>query len=275
MKFLFFSLAVLFCFTACNNNMKPKATEMEAKKIPVIIAEPVTYTGDSITMNGFVAYDSALQGKLPVVMIIHEWWGLNDYTKSRAKQLAELGYLAMAVDLYGNGINGNNPEEATKLATPFYTNPLTAQKRFDAALEKIKTFPQADTNKIAAIGYCFGGSMVLNLAALGENLKAVVSFHAGLRTVPAEKNTLKAKILVCHGAADKFITPEEIAKFRQNLDSIGVQYTFKAYDSALHAFTNPEATEIGKKFNIAVAYNAAADSASWKDMKAFFEQYLH
>ena len=197
MKFLFFSLAALFCFTACNNNMKPKATEMEAKKIPVIIAEPVTYTGDSITMNGFVAYDSALQGKLPVVMIIHEWWGLNDYTKSRAKQLADLGYLAMAVDLYGNGINGNNPEEATKLATPFYTNPLTAQKRFDAALEKIKTFPQADTSKIAAIGYCFGGSIVLNLAALGENLKAVVSFHGGLRTVPAEKNTLKAKILVC------------------------------------------------------------------------------
>ena len=248
---------------------------MEAKKIPVIISEPVTYTGDSVTMNGFVAYDSALQGKLPVVMIIHEWWGLNEYTKSRAKQLAELGYLAMAVDLFGNGINGNNPEEATKLTEPFYTHPEKAQRRFDAALAKIKTFSQADTSKIAAIGYCFGGSMVLNLAALGENLKAVVSFHGGLRTVPAQKNTLKAKILVCHGAADKFISDAEIARFRKNLDTIGVQYSFKAYDSALHAFTNPAATEIGKKFNLAVAYNAAADTASWNDMKAFFEQYLN
>lgn len=171
MKFLFFSLAALFCFTACNNNMKPKATEMEAKKIPVIIAEPVTYTGDSITMNGFVAYDSALQGKLPVVMIIHEWWGLNDYTKSRAKQLAELGYLAMAVDLYGNGINGNNPEEATKLATPFYTNPLTAQKDLMQRWKKLKPFHRPIPTRLQQLVIALAAQWYLTLRHWAKTLK--------------------------------------------------------------------------------------------------------
>lgn len=274
MKLLVLCISVVMIFTACNNNIKPKASEMETKKSPQIFTEPLTYTGDSVTMNGFVAYDSSLKGKLPVVLVIHEWWGINDYSKSRAKQLAELGYLAMAVDLYGNGVNGNNPDEAGKLAGPFYTNPAKAQRRFDAALEKIKTFANADTNKIAAMGYCFGGSMVLNMAALGENLKAVVSFHGGLKTVPAERNTLKAKILVCHGAADKFIPADEIAAFRKNLDTIGADYRFVAYDSALHAFSNPAATEMGKKFKLDIAYNAAADTASWNEMKAFFKKYL-
>ncbi len=274
MKFTSFC-TLLLVLTSCNNNVKSKSSAMETNQTPAIVAEPVSYTGDSVTMNGFVAYDSALKGKLPVVMIIHEWWGINDYTKSRAKQLAALGYLAMAVDFYGNGINGNNPDEAQKLAMPFYENPAKAQKRFDAALEKVKTYPQADTTKIAAIGYCFGGSMVLNMAALGEDLKAVVSFHGGLRTVPAQRNTLKAKILVCHGAADKFIPADEIAAFRKNLDTVGAVYSFKAYDGALHAFSNPAATEIGKKFKMDIAYNAAADTASWNDMKAFFKQYFY
>ncbi len=236
----------------------------------MIKEENVGYQSDSARLNGFVAYDSGSSAKRPVILIIHEWWGLNDYTKSRARQLASLGYLAFAIDMYGDGKMGNNPDEAGKLATPFYTNPAMAKARFDAALAKIKTYAQADTGKIAAIGYCFGGAMVLNMARLGEPLKGVVSFHGNLVGVPADKALLKAKILVCHGADDQFVKPEEVAVFKKQMDSIGADYTFKSYPGSTHAFTNPNATKLGEQFKMPIAYNAAADTASWKDMQDFF-----
>ena len=259
--------AVILFFSACNNNA---STEKEVVKTPVLKEEAVSYGTDSTKLTGFVAYDTNAAGKLPVVLIIHEWWGLNDYAKSRAKQLAELGYLAIAVDMYGDGRMGNNPDEAGKLAMPFYTNPGLAKSRFDAALAKIKTYSQADTTKIAAIGYCFGGAMVLNMARLGEHLNGVVSFHGNLVGVPADKNLLKANVLVCHGADDQFVKPEEVTTFKKQMDSIGANYTFKQYAGATHAFSNPAATAMGEKFKIPIAYNAAADSTSWNDMKEFF-----
>jgi dienelactone hydrolase len=270
MKFtpLIFCAGILLA-TACNNN-NSTAEEKTATKPKVIFTAPIDYGPDSLKLTGFVAYDSALTGKRPVVLIIHEWWGLNDYVKGRAKQLADLGYLAMAVDMYGGGKMGSNPDEAGKLAMPFYTNTALAQSRFDAALAKIKTYRQADTTKIAAIGYCFGGSMVLNIAKLGENLNGVVSFHGNLAGVPADKKLLKAQILVCHGANDQFVKPGEVAMFKKQMDSIGANYTFKQYEGATHAFSNPAATELGQKFKIPIAYNAAADSASWIAMKEFF-----
>ncbi|RYG28222.1 MAG: dienelactone hydrolase family protein, partial [Chitinophagaceae bacterium] len=203
-------------------------------------------------------------------IVIPEWWGLNDYPKERAKQLAALGYIAMAVDMYGNGKTADNPDSAGKYATPFYQDPKMSQRRFDAALAKLKSYSQTDTSKVAAIGYCFGGAQVLNMARLGENLKGVVSFHGNLMGVPADKNTLKAAILVCHGAIDPFVPVAEVEKFKKEMESVGANYTFKAYDSATHAFTNPDATSLGKKFKLPIAYNAAADSASWQDMKVFF-----
>jgi dienelactone hydrolase len=261
-------LAVIFSIAGCNSN---ETTEKEAAvKIPVIKTEDVNYTSDSAKLTGFIAYDSAITKKLPVVLIVHEWWGLNDYVKSRAKQLAALGYLAMAVDMYGDGKTGTNPQEAGELAMPFYKSPAFAKSRFDAALAKVKTYSQADTTQIAAIGYCFGGSMVLNMAKLGEALNGVVSFHGNLAGVPADKSLLKAKVLVCHGADDQFVKPEEVATFKKQMDSIGADYTFKQYTGATHAFSNPAATEWGLKFKIPIAYNAAADSASWQDMKDFF-----
>jgi dienelactone hydrolase len=259
--------AASLLFAACNNNTAP---EKEMTKTPVIKEENVSYGTDSAKLTGFVAYDSASTAKRPVVLIVHEWWGLNNYVKSRVKQLADLGYLAMAVDMYGDGKIGKNPDEAGKLAMPFYTNASLTKSRFDAALAKIKTYSQADTSKIAAIGYCFGGAMVLNVARLGENLNGVVSFHGGLVGIPADKNLLKAKVLVCHGADDQFVKPEEVATFKKQMDSIGADYTFKQYAGATHAFSNPAATEMGQKFKIPIAYNAAADSASWNDMKDFF-----
>lgn len=269
-KKLLIKLAAFIVFwglAGCNN-----ASDTNKTKLPAIVQQNVNYNDDSAVLNGFVAYDSSVTDKRPVVLVVHEWWGLNDYAKGRVKQLVELGYLAMAVDMYGNGKMGNNPEEAGKLATPFYQNTALAKSRFDAALEKIKTFPQADTTKIAAIGYCFGGAMVLNVARLGEQLNGVVSFHGNLVGVPADKNLLKANVLVCHGADDQFVKPEEVTAFKKQMDSIGANYTFKQYAGATHAFTNPGATAMGEKFKIPIAYNATADSTSWNDMKDFFEK---
>ena len=258
--------AVAIGISSCNNEEK---TEPETKKTG-IKEENITYTADSVTMNGYVAYDSGNTAKRPVVLVVHEWWGQTDYPRMRAKQLAELGYLAMAVDMYGNGKTADNPKDAGNLAGPFYQNTAMAKARFDAALAKIKTYPQAG-DKIAAIGYCFGGSMVLNMAKLGDDLAGVVSFHGVLGgNPPADKNLLKAKILVCHGGADPFTPQKDIDIFKKQLDSIKADYTFKVYPDAMHAFTNPAATEAGKKFNLPIAYNAAADSASWNDMKVFF-----
>lgn len=271
----------LFFFSACNNRSSSssstdtaKATADSAIKETASSAslkeEAATYTDNGVTMRGLVVYDANKEGKRPAVLVVPEWWGLVDYPKMRARKLAELGYIAMAVDMYGNGKIADNPDDAGKLAGPFYQDLKMTKSRFDAALAKLKTYSQADTNNIAAIGYCFGGGVVLNVARLGTELKGVVSFHGTLIGAPANKNLLKAKILVCHGEADQFVKPEEVAKFKKQMDSIGADYTFKQYPDATHAFTNPVATANGKKFNMPIKYNPEADTASWNDMKVFF-----
>ncbi|MDZ4793027.1 MAG: dienelactone hydrolase family protein [Bacteroidota bacterium] len=268
-KLPFAMLAATSLFTSCNSSDKKKEPDMKEVKLK---EENITYTGDNVTMNGLVVYNENIEGIRPAVLVVHEWWGLNDYAKMRARELAKLGYIAMAVDMYGNGAQADNPDSAGKLATPFYTNPQMAKTRFDAALAKLKTYSQVDGSKIAAIGYCFGGAQVLNMAKLGENLKAVVSFHGNLIGVPIDKNLLKAAILVCHGAADQFVPQTEVDQFKKQMDSIGAKYTFKAYEGATHAFTNRDATAMGEKFKIPIKYNAAADTASWNDMKTFFSE---
>ena len=254
---------------SCNNSGEKSA---DTPKAPAIKEQTVTYAADSVTMKGFVAYDSNSTDKRPAVLIVPEWWGVNDYTRRRAKQLAELGYVAFVVDMYGNGKVGEDPKTAGELASPFYTNPQMAKAHFDAALAEVKKYTQTDTSKIAAIGYCFGGSMVLNVAKLGDNLKGVVSFHGDLTGVPANKDLLKAKILVCHGMDDKFVPIETVNTFKKQMDSIKADFTYREYPGATHAFTNPDATALGQKFNIPIAYNAAADTASWKEMRTFFDR---
>lgn len=273
------TFAMICCTTvSCNNNKKTEEsiktfTDSSTVKTSAIKSENIDYTGDGITMKGFVAYNESLSSLRPVVIIVPEWWGIGDYTRGRAKQLAELGYLAFAVDFYGEGKTAETPDEAGKLAGPFYMpGSNLAQKRFEAALAKIKTYPQADTNNIAAIGYCFGGAMVLNMARLGEPLKGVVSFHGNLVGVPVKKELLKADVLVCHGEADQFVPEAEVATFKKQMDSVGASYTFKSYANATHAFTNPMADEKAKKYSMPIAYNAAADTASFNEMKMFFEK---
>lgn len=236
-----------------------------------IKVEQVTYTDGATTLKGYVAYDAKQKGKRPAIVVVPEWWGCTDYAKSRAVMLAELGYIAIAADMYGDGKIADNPGDAQTYATPFYKDPQLGKSRIEAAVKKISSYTQADAAKMAATGYCFGGSMVLNAAKMGMDFKGVVSFHGGLAGVPATPGTTKANILVCHGAADKFVSAEELKNFRDNLDAMKVPYTFKSYAGALHAFSNPEATAIGKKFSMAVAYNESADKQSWKDMKAFFK----
>lgn len=261
-------IATGFLF-ACNNNVDKKTEVKEAVKTN-IKTENVDYTGDGVTMKGFVAFNETLNSTRPVVLIVPEWWGISDYTRNRARQLAEMGYLAFAIDMYGEGKTAETPGEAQKLSAPFYGTMKIARPRFDAALAKIKTYLNADTTRIAAIGYCFGGAMVLNMARVGVPLKGVVSFHGNLIGAPADKKLLKADILVCHGEDDKFVSSTEVAAFKKQMDSIGASYTFKSYPNATHAFTNPNATVKGKEFNLPIEYNAAADSASWNDMKVFF-----
>ena len=244
---------------------------VQKKAGPMLKEENVTYMSDGVALKGFVVYDESKTGKRPAVLVVHEWWGLNDYAKSRARKLAALGYVAMAVDMYGDGKTAANPQQAQELATPFYKDPQLSKTRLDAALNKLKSFKETDAANVAAIGYCFGGSVVLNSAKLGADLKGVVSFHGGLNGVPADKKLLKAKILVCHGAADKFVPQQDVDAFKHALDSIGADYTFKAYADATHAFTNPDATKTGKQFNMPIEYNAAADKASWIDMQNFLK----
>ncbi|WP_121355129.1 dienelactone hydrolase family protein [Flavisolibacter nicotianae] len=265
---------------ACGNQAstttakKEDSTMNETSAVSASIKEePVSYTAGNTSLKGYVAYDEKKQGPRPVVLVVPEWWGMTDYPRMRAKMLAEMGYLAMAVDMYGDGKIAPNPDEAQKSAMPFYQNPQMAKERLDAALAKVRSMPQADTAKTIAIGYCFGGSMVLNYAKMGAPVLGVVSFHGGLQGVPPHKGT-KAQFLVCHGGADSFVPQDQVNAFRKSMDSAGVAYDFKVYEGATHAFTNPDATEKGKQFNMPIRYNGAADTASWNDMKAFFGKIL-
>jgi len=241
---------------------------------PKIKEQVITYSVGNIEYKGFLAYDEKLNGKRPAVLVVPEWWGLTDYLKMRVRKLADLGYVAFAVDMFGNGKIAENPTEAQSLTKPFYSNPQLSKTVLEAALTKVKALKETDGSKILAIGYCFGGSVVLNAAKLGMDFKGVVSFHGSLKGVHADKSLLKAKILVCQGGDDKFVSPGDVNAFKQQLDSIGAYYKLIVYPNATHAFTNPASTETGKKFKMPIAYNEKADKDSWNDMKLFFKSIL-
>ncbi len=269
-KMILGSLLLSSLFSACNEAPRQESTAPVADSTAAMKEETITFTSDSATLHAFVVYNDSVKGKRPAVLVLPEWWGLNDYPKTRARELAKLGYVAMALDLYGDGKVADNPDSAKAFATPYYMHPDKAKARIDSAIAKIRTYDIVDGGKIGAIGYCFGGGMLINTARLGDDLKGIVSFHGSLIGTPARKDLLRTKILVCHGNADKFVSPQDVAAFKKQMDSIGASYTFIGYDSATHAFSNPGATAIGKKFNMPIEYNAKADSASWDAMKNFF-----
>jgi dienelactone hydrolase len=232
----------------------------------------VTYSADGVTMKGYLAYDANIKGRRPGVLVVHEWWGLNDYARKRARMLAQLGYTALAVDMYGSGKEAKHPDDAGKFSSALMKDFATAKERFLAAQELLKKQNTVDPDKMAAIGYCFGGGVVLNMARQGVDLKGVASFHGGLAAVqPAQSGTVKAKILVLHGADDKFTTPEQIDSFKEEMKNAGADFQFISYPGAMHSFTNPDADRYGKKFKLPLGYNAEADKQSWEELKRFFK----
>jgi dienelactone hydrolase len=233
----------------------------------------VAYTAGGITMKGYLAYDAKAQGKRPGVLVVHEWWGQNAYVRERARMLARLGYTALALDMYGEGRIADHPDDAGKFASEMMKNFPVAQERFLAALAFLKKQPTVDPDRIAAIGYCFGGGVVLNMARQGVNLKGVASFHGSLAVVKPDRPTpIKAAVRVYNGADDTFTKPEQIEALKQEMTAQKVNFKFVNYPGAVHSFTNPEATEIGRKFKMPVAFNAEADKASWADMQQFLKE---
>jgi len=231
-----------------------------------IHTETVPYTYGGVTYNGYLAYDDALKGPLPGVLVFHEWWGLNDYAKMRARKVAELGYVAFAADMYGGGVTTTNPDEAGKLSGALRDKP-EGREIAKAALGVLAKNPLVDAKRIAAIGYCFGGSVALELAYSGADLAGVVTFHAGLTTPkPDEMKSVKARFLICHGANDTFESPEDIAKFQEAMRTGGYDWQMIYFGGAVHSFTNPDADKFGMK---GIAYNKLADERSWEYMKIF------
>jgi dienelactone hydrolase len=240
-----------------------------------VVGKTITYQAGGVTLKGYLAYDSTIKGKRPGILVVHEWWGLNDYARRRARMLAKLGYTALALDMYGEGKQAKHPDDAGKFSSELMKNFSVAKERFAAGEALLIKQPTVDPGRIAAIGYCFGGGVVLNMARQGEDLKAVVSFHGNLMAVkPAEPGMVKAKILVLHGGADKFSTPEDILAFKKEMATAGADYRFIVYPGAMHSFTNPDATAYGRKFNLPLAYNKKADKESWQEMKKFLKGVL-
>ena len=239
---------------------------------PKIVGKTVEYSAQGVVMKGYLAYNESIKGKRPGVLVVHEWWGLDDYARKRARMLAGLGYTALAVDMYGEGKVASHPDDAGRFASEIMKNFDVAKTRFMAAMDFLKQQETIDPTRIAAIGYCFGGGVVLNMAREGVDLKGVVSFHGGLTPVkPAQPGSVKTKILVLNGGADKFTTPEQIKAFKEEMKAAGADFKFISYPGAMHSFTNPEADVWGKKFNLPVAYNANADKKSWDELKKFLK----
>jgi dienelactone hydrolase len=230
----------------------------------------VEYKQGDTVLKGYLVYDTAVEGKRPGVLVLPEWWGLNDYAKHRADMLAQLGYVAFAADMYGDGFTTTSADEAGKHAGEFRTNRALMRERVTAALDVLRKNELCDLKRIAAIGYCFGGTCVLELARSGADIAGVVSFHGGLSTPnPADAKNIQCKVLVCHGGNDTFESPEEVAAFQREMRDANVDWQMNIYGGAVHSFTNPNADKAGIP---GVAYNERADKRSWQAMKAFFAE---
>ncbi|MEM7183419.1 MAG: dienelactone hydrolase family protein [Spirochaetota bacterium] len=232
----------------------------------------ISYMSGSTKLQGYLSYDYKSTKKRPGIIVVHEWWGHNDYARKRADMLAKLGYTALALDMYGDGKQANHPKDAGAFSGAVMKDEKVMNERFNAALEILKNHPSVDPTKIAAIGYCFGGGVVLEMARRGSDLKGVVSFHGFVGHIKkTPKGQVKAKMLVLNGEADPMTTKKDIKSFKKNMTEAGVSYQFINYKDAKHAFTNPAATEFGKKFNIPISYQKKADEESWAEMQKFFQ----
>ena len=237
---------------------------------------PLTYSDGEATMKGFVVYDTAKQGKRPGIVMVHEWWGITKHMHDEAHRLARRGYTAFLADMYGDGKTADNPKDAGALSGSVMKDPRVMEARFNAARAELAKQPTVDPARIGAVGYCFGGAVVLNMARAGADLAGVVGFHAslGLNTPAPAPGTVKAKILVLNGAADPFVKKEQYATLKADMDAAKADYRVVEYPGAVHAFTNPEATALGKKFNLPLRYDAKANKQAKADADKLFASAL-
>jgi dienelactone hydrolase len=228
----------------------------------------VEYKQGDTALQGYLAWDDSLKGKVPGVLVVHEWWGNNENVHRQAERLARAGYVGFALDMYGKGKVATHPADAQAFAAAAMADPEVEKARFDVALDLLKKDPHVDANEIAAIGYCFGGGVVLDMARAGEDLKAVVTFHGSLATKhPAEKGKVHARILVNAGEADPFVTADQVKAFEDEMKAADVNYDVIRYPGAKHGFTNPDAASYGMD---ALAYATEADEKSWAAMLKLF-----
>jgi dienelactone hydrolase len=230
----------------------------------------VDYKQGSTPLQGFLAWDGAAKGKRPGILVVHEWWGLNQHARDSALRLAKEGYVAFALDMYGKGKVATHPKDAQAFMAEATKDPKAMDARFKAALAILEKDPHVDPTKIGAIGYCFGGGVVLTEARQGADLKAVATFHGALGTDnPAKPGAVKPRLLVMTGAADPMVTPDKVEAFKKEMTEAGAKFEVISYPGAKHAFTNPDAAKAGME---ALEYNADADKKSWAEMLRLFKQ---
>jgi len=237
-----------------------------------VVITTVEYKQGDTVCQGYLSYDDSISGRRPAILIVHDWMGVSDYQKMRAEQLATLGYVALAADVYGKGVRPANRDEASAQAGKYYKDRPLYRARVRAGLDYLAAQPQADPSRLAAIGYCFGGAGALELARSGAPLKAVVTFHGSLATPDtADAKNIKAKVLVLHGADDPFVKQDEVRAFMDEMRSGHVDWQVVQYSGAVHSFTDKRAGNDNSK---GAAYNAEADRRSWRAMRDFFEETL-
>src|SRR5215469_6132847 len=238
--------------------------------------EPITYTDGEATMKGFVVYDDASQAKRPGIVMVHEWWGITNHIHDEARKFAQQGYTAFIADMYGDAKTADNPKDAGALSSSVMKNPAVMESRFNAARAELAKQASVNPQRIGAVGYCFGGAVVLNMARAGADLAAVAGFHAslGLNTPAPAPGTVKAKVLILNGADDPFVKKEQYDALKKDFDAAKADYRIVTYPGAVHAFTNPEATELGKKFNLPLKYDAKADEESKAEAAKLFAATL-
>jgi dienelactone hydrolase len=230
--------------------------------------ETVEYEAGETVLEGYLAYDDSVEGERAGVLVVHEWTGLGEHPKASARKLAGLGYIALAVDMYGGGKVTEDTGEAARLSSQIKNNPDLLRERFMAAMEELQSNPMCDADRVAAIGYCFGGTVVLEMARMGADLAAVVSFHGGLGSQVPEDNRgpVRAMVLGCHGADDPHVPPEEVEAFQDEMREAGADWVFVRYGNAVHSFTNPKADSESAR------YNEKAAKRSWEAMKDFLRE---